>query len=81
MNHREEILNLVRNETKKADSINPLERIITMESDEEGMEITTTNEKLAQRIGRAIHKAYSGDLEYKWSEDNRLVRVNWHRDV
>lgn len=45
------------------------------------LEITTTNEKLTQRIGKAIHKAYDGTIEYKFSEDNKLARVNWHREV
>jgi len=29
--------------------------------------VTTTNEKLAQRIGRALQKAYQGAVAYKWS--------------
>lgn len=80
LTHRDEILNLIRNQSRKADSINPMERVMTMEARPEGIELTTTNEKLAQRIGKAMHKAYSGEIEYKWSEDNKLARVNWHRD-
>lgn len=80
LDHREEILNLIRNQTRKADLVNPLERIMTLKSQGDGIEITTTNEKLAQRIGKALHKAYSGHIEYKWSGDNRLARVNWHRE-
>ncbi len=77
--HQEEIMNLIRNETNKAQTVNPLERIMALGPIANGIEITTTNEKLAQRIGRALHKAYSGHVEYKWSEDTKLVRVNWHR--
>ena len=51
-----------------------------METIQDGIEITTTNEKLAQRIGKALHKAYSGDVAYKWS-DPKIARVNWHREV
>ena len=80
-NHREEILNLIRNETRKADAVNPLERIMSIHSTDGEVEITTTNEKLAQRIGRAVHKAYSGIVEYKWSGDDKLARVNWHREA
>lgn len=79
--HRDEILNLIRNETTKAQVANPLERVMSMESDHDELEITTTNEKLAQRIGKALHKAYSGNIEYKWSEDTKLARVNWHREL
>ena len=79
--HKEEILNLIRNESSKALSVNPLERIMSLQSNDGEIEITTTNEKLAQRIGRALHKAYSGTVEYKWSGDTKLARVMWHRDL
>ena len=78
--HNYEIMNLIRNQTRKGSSINPLERIMTMETIQDGIEITTTNEKLAQRIGKALHRAYSGDVAYKWS-DPKIARVNWHREV
>ncbi|MCE5323926.1 60S ribosomal export protein NMD3 [bacterium] len=79
--HKDEILSLIRNESMQVLSDNPLERIMSLETVRDGIEITTTNEKLAQRIGKAIHKAYSGSIEYKWSGDNKLARVNWHRDI
>lgn len=78
--HKEEIMNLIRNQTGKAQSVNPLERIMDMESAGNQIMITTTNEKLAQRIGRAIHKAYSGSIEYQFSPDTKLARVNWTRE-
>jgi hypothetical protein len=78
--HRDEILNLIRNESNDALSDNPLERVMSMETQGDEILISTTNEKLAQKIGRAIHRAYRGNLEYKWSEDNRLARVYWSRE-
>ena len=77
--HKEEIRNLIHNENRKARSVNPLERIISIQSSNSVIEVSTTNEKLAQRIGRALYKAYSGSVEYKWSEDTKIARVNWHR--
>jgi len=47
---------------------------------EDGMELLTTDEKLAQRIGREIRKACGGSVEYRWSEDTKLLRVHWVRD-
>jgi hypothetical protein len=44
------------------------------------MVITTTNEKMAQRIGRAIKKAFHGDVSYDFSHDNKLARVEWVRE-
>jgi len=78
--HREDILNLVRNEEKRAMGFNPLERIIRVEEKGEALEIATTDEKLAQRIGREVRKACQGTVEYKWSEDSKLLRVNWARE-
>ncbi|MGC8863915.1 MAG: BCAM0308 family protein, partial [Armatimonadota bacterium] len=78
--HKDEILNLIRNEAEKAMGINPLERVMSLEANDGEIEITTTNEKLAQRIGKALHKAYDGTIEYKWSADTKLARVIWHRD-
>ncbi|HSL91147.1 MAG TPA: BCAM0308 family protein [Candidatus Limnocylindrales bacterium] len=79
--HREEILKLVRNEEKRAMGINPLERIISITEEDAKLEIATTDEKLAQRIGREVRKACRGALEYKWSEDAKLLRVNWAREA
>jgi len=79
--HKDELMNLIRNESNKAQEVNPLERIMDMQFVGSDLEITTTNEKLTQRIGKAIHKAYDGTIEYKFSEDNKLARVNWHREV
>ena len=78
--HQDEIMNLIRNETDKAHSANPLERVMSIEEIDGEIEVATTNEKLAQRIGKALHKASSGNIEYKWSDDTKLARVNWYRD-
>jgi NMD protein affecting ribosome stability and mRNA decay len=78
--HRDDILNLIRNEEKKAVGINPTERIIQIDDRGDHLVIETTNEKLAQRLGRAIHRACHGEIQYKWSEDNKLARIEWERD-
>jgi NMD protein affecting ribosome stability and mRNA decay len=77
--HHNEIINLVSNEEGRAKGLNPLERIVRMTEGDGTLRITTTNEKLAQRIGRALQKAYQGDVQYKWSEDTKYVRVEWTR--
>ncbi len=77
--HEDEILNLVRNEGERSLRDNPLERIMSINKIKGRIEIQTTNEKLAQKIGKSVYKAYSGELEYKWSEDDKFVRVNWNR--
>ena len=76
---RDEILNLAKNEDSLAKGINPLERIIEIRKTASEINITTTNEKLAQRIGRAIYKAFKGKVRYNWSHDVKLLRVEWEK--
>ncbi len=78
--HKEEILHLLRNEEERAKGINPLERIIEITESEEGIVVTTTNEKLAQRLGRALKSAYQGETTYQWSEP-KFLSVTWHRSA
>ena len=78
--HRDDILRLVRNEESRSRGINPLERIMEIREGVDGMEILTTDEKLAQRIGRELRKACRGTVGYRWSEDTKLLRVRWSRD-
>lgn len=79
--HREDITNLVKNEETRARSTNPIERVMDMREENGCLVIETTTEKLAQRIGRSIHNAHKGDVEYKWSDGNQLVRVEWAREM
>ena len=50
--HKDEIMRLIHNEEDRAKGFNPLERIVEVNESAEGIIVTTTNEKLAQRIGR-----------------------------
>jgi len=77
--HRDEILSLIRNEDVRARNVNPLERVMEIEEDGSRIVVTTTNEKLAQRLGRALFRAYKGHVEYQWLSDSKQARVNWSR--
>ena len=78
--HKEEILNLIRNEEERAKGINPLERIIAIKEENDKVVVLTTDEKLSQRIGRELRKAYQGNTVYRWSEDTKRARVTWSRE-
>lgn len=78
--HKDEILNLVRNKEERAMHFNPLDRIIEIKAKKSLIEITTTTEKLAQRIGQMLKKAFDGEVEYKWSSDVKLARIVWTRE-
>ena len=78
--HKQDLMNLIKNEEERARGFNPLERIMTIKENGHGsLVVTTTNEKLAQRLGRALKKAFHGAVAYQWSHDNKLVRVDWER--
>ena len=78
--HFEEIENLIRNEEKKLIQTNPLSRIMEMGKSKSGVTVKTTNEHLAQHLGRALKKAYGGNVRYDFSHENKLARVYWNRD-
>ena len=79
--HKQDVLNLVKNEEERARGFNPLERVMSIREDGHGnIVINTTTEKLAQRLGRAIRKAFQGKVAYHWSHDNKLARVDWVRE-
>lgn len=78
--HTEEIERLLRNEAARAAEKNPLARIIDFKKTKHGLKLTTTTEHLAQRLGHALEKAYSGEVEYDFSHENKVARVNWCRE-
>ncbi len=77
--HKDEIVRLLEKEVERVSKRNVLDRIIQMAPDGDLLVVETTTEKLAQHLGRAIYKAYKGDLNFRWSEMDKFVRVYWNR--
>jgi hypothetical protein len=78
--HKKEILSTVKGEEKRALEKNPLERIIKIEKENQTQySIKTTTDTLAQRIGKILYNSYKGKVEYKFSEDQKVLRVFWSR--
>lgn len=77
--HKEVILNAVKNIESKARAKNPLARIMKISQEGNILTISTTHEKLAEKLGKDIYKSHSGKLGFQWSEDESFVRVNWTR--
>ena len=79
--HQHDIEQLLHNEAERAAVDNPLARIMNVEADEQGrLTVTTTTEHLAERLGRALEKAFDGDIRFDFSHENKLARVYWRRD-
>jgi NMD protein affecting ribosome stability and mRNA decay len=77
--HEEEIRNILRNIENTAMAKNPLERIMSIKPEGDALVIETTEEKLAEHIGRALHRAHQGHLDVDWSDNHSLCRVTWER--
>jgi hypothetical protein len=79
--HRDEIERLLHNEAERGAVDNPLAKIMNLNTDEKGrLTVTTTTEHLAARLGRALEKAFDGEVRFDFSHENKLARVYWHRD-
>ncbi len=78
--HRTEIINLIKHESEKEENSNPLARIIEINSNNSEITIKTTTEGLASRLGKAVQKAHKGELDFKFSDGQKFLRIVWRRD-
>lgn len=77
--HKQEIINIAKNREDRAQETRPLQRIMWMKKNGDSIEIATTSEHLARRIGKAIRNAHDGDLNINSGRNERLTRVFWER--
>ncbi len=79
LQHENDILNMVRNIEADSRAKNPLARIMEISQEKGVLTISTTDAKLAQKLGREVFRAHKGDLQFRWSQADSFVRVNWTR--
>lgn len=79
MEHEEEIRNLIHNKVEADLSKNPMARIMSMMLVDGDLVIETTEQKLAEHIGRTLESAHSGELHVTWSQSPKICRVVWER--
>jgi hypothetical protein len=77
--HRAELLQLARNTAERERSEHPLNRIMNVAETPDEAVITTCDVHSARRIGEALKRAYDGELDMHFGEDDYTVRVNWRR--
>lgn len=75
--HKADILNLIHNEEARACRVNPLERVMGIRTRGDGVDIETTTEHMAQRLGRHLERAFKGEVHYHWSHKDKLARIEW----
>lgn len=56
-----------------------MERIIKIIDENGGTTVSTTGIHLARRLGEAIHRAYQGNYDLQYLEDEKFVRISWER--
>ena len=77
--HREDLVGLIRNIEERERIAHPLKRIMEVSEQEGRILVTTTDPRLARNLGDAVHHAYGGEIEYQYTEEGNVLRVEWRR--
>ena len=78
--HKDEILNLIRNVEQKEKAEHAQRRLMAFEEHDDGSVLATfTDPQLARAAGEAVYRAYRGELDFAYQENEFLLRVAWHR--
>lgn len=78
--HDQEVRNLIKRVADNRRRRNVAARIASLEEGTEGWTIQTTDHSLAERMGKELERAFSGELHMSWQRKDQFVRVNWKRD-
>jgi NMD protein affecting ribosome stability and mRNA decay len=78
--HKEEMVRLARHQEEAEKKEHPLNRIISIEEDPQGVVVKTTDIHLPRRIGEAVKRAFHGEIEESFEKDGYFARVNWTRE-
>ena len=78
---KQELIHLARHQEEAEKQEHPLNRIIGIEEDAQGIVISTTDIHLPHRIGEAIKRAFRGEIEDNFEKDGYFVRVTWTREA
>ena len=79
--HEAEIETLLENEEARAAEDNPLGRILDWDRSIPGvLTISTSTEHLVERLGRAVYRAFGGDIDFGFSHANKFAHAYWVRE-
>lgn len=78
--HKEEIKGLARHIEQLENSEHPMNRIIDVRDQEDGLLITTTDVHLPNRIAEAIQSAWNGELETHFDDEGYFTSIVWRRE-
>ena len=77
--HREEILAVVNAREAQEKAEHPLQRIMAIREQEDGLTVTTTDPHLARGIAQALGSAFNGTVRLNYSRGENLLRATWRR--
>jgi NMD protein affecting ribosome stability and mRNA decay len=77
--HREELLQLVRNHEAAEKQAHPLHRVMRIEEKPDALIVETTDLHLPHRIADALEHAYHGELAIHYDKEGYFIRVDWRR--
>ena len=67
----------LRNVAARAQYTQSQRRIVDIAPVAGAIEVLTTSQKLAHRLGRELQKAFGGRARYRWSPDDGALLVQW----
>jgi NMD protein affecting ribosome stability and mRNA decay len=77
--HADEIRHLAHHVEEREKQEHALKRIMSIGTEGGDLLVKTTDAKLARGIGEALHHAYQGEVHYRMSEAENVLRVEWKR--
>jgi NMD protein affecting ribosome stability and mRNA decay len=77
LEHREEILQLIRNVEQHEKAEHPLERLMEVEESDGRLVITTTGIHIARQIARKLVRRFHKRARVRYADEESLVHVDW----
>lgn len=79
--HLREVLALARGQEHAEMKDHPLRRIMSVDDRRNSVVIRTTDLELPARIGRALARAWKGELDLRRDENAYFLSVSWRREA
>lgn len=79
--HHQEIVNLINHVEQLEKTDHPLERLMRITPQSNGLQITTTGMHLANRICHALDSAFQGHSNYRYNDQRSQVDIDWSRNA
>jgi hypothetical protein len=78
--HRQDLLNRIRNLEKQTADERPLERIIKIRENKGSITVSATTEHLIAKIGKAVLRDFGGELDLRYTPEDKYATARWYRD-